>query len=111
VRIANAERAVIDQRKIIDYVLSTDHPSGRNKARVFKSTLGLAADQGDILTAALRRAVLRDDAVETSTDEFGQRYRIDFDMSHSGRSARIRSAWLAPADGASGPHFLTCYVV
>jgi hypothetical protein len=36
----NARHAVIDERKLTDYVLKPAHPRGRDKARIFRSTLG-----------------------------------------------------------------------
>jgi filamentous hemagglutinin len=36
----NARRAIIDERKLTDYVLSPSHPHGRDKARLFRSILG-----------------------------------------------------------------------
>lgn len=43
VRMPNAERAVVDTRKLRDYCLSADHPRGRHKARVFQSVLGFTS--------------------------------------------------------------------
>ncbi len=31
----NAERAVVSERKVVDYLLSETHPDGRGKARFF----------------------------------------------------------------------------
>lgn len=39
--IPNADAAVIDRRKIANYVLDPDHRLGRHKARVFAAALGL----------------------------------------------------------------------
>ena len=36
-RLPNGERAVIDIRKLQEYCLNSQHPRGRNKARVFAS--------------------------------------------------------------------------
>ncbi len=42
VHVPNANRAILDLRKIEDYCLSPAHPRGRHKARVFREALGLS---------------------------------------------------------------------
>ena len=44
-RLPNANRAVLDIRKIEDYCLSASDPRGRHKARVFREALEL--ERGD----------------------------------------------------------------
>ena len=56
-KLPNANRAVVDVRKLRDYCLNAEHPRGRHKARLFKSTLALTSDdalelQRFLLTAA-----------------------------------------------------------
>lgn len=101
--------AIIDRRKLVDYVLSPMHPRGRHKARVFASVLGLGAGEAAVLEAALRQAALSSEAVSTGVDIYGARYQIDFVFRFRGRSAIITSAWLCPAD-AGPPRFLTAFV-
>jgi hypothetical protein len=36
----NARQAIVDERKLIAYLLDPSHPRGRDKARIFKSALG-----------------------------------------------------------------------
>lgn len=36
-KLPNADRAVVDLRKLRDYCLSQEHPRGQHKARLFKS--------------------------------------------------------------------------
>jgi hypothetical protein len=38
-RLPNAERAVVDVRKLREYCLNAEHPRGQHKARVFKSAV------------------------------------------------------------------------
>ncbi|MGH7818267.1 MAG: DUF6883 domain-containing protein [Candidatus Binatia bacterium] len=45
-RIPNADRAVVDPRKLRDYCLSPIHPRGRHKARVFAAAVGLRSETG-----------------------------------------------------------------
>ena len=102
--------AVVDTRKVVDYLLSREHPVDRNKARVFERALGLTLPDASLLVGALRTAALQDEAVLTGSDRFGDRCRIDFGMEVGGRRATIRSAWLVPA-ALAPPMFLTAFVL
>ena len=53
VSIPNAHLAVIDRRKIVDYLLSAEHPVGRFKAQFF-ARLGFTADRIELLSEALK---------------------------------------------------------
>jgi hypothetical protein len=109
-RLPGGEAALIDQRKVVEYLLSPVHPIGRHKARVFLRALGLSADEAEVLIAALREAARGADAELTSEDGFGRRYQIDFQVRHGGKTALVRSAWLSPGDGKA-PVFLTAFVL
>lgn len=41
--VENADKAVIDIRKLKDYCLSKSHPRGRHKAKFFKKTINFDA--------------------------------------------------------------------
>ena len=94
----NAERAGVDLQKVRDYCLSLKHPRGRHKARVFAATLGLTAEQADVLRDGLLAAALTHDAVPTERDRYGQRYLIDFTMDTADGRAVVRSSWIVRAD-------------
>jgi hypothetical protein len=107
-RLPNGERAVVDRRKIQNYILSVTYPQGRNKARVFLSALGLTASDADELRTALLEAATTGEAIPGLTDDFGTRYTIDFEIVRSDKRARIRSAWIVDRrDGV--PRMTTCF--
>jgi len=110
VKLPNAEQALVDVAKRQDYVLSPTHPRGRNKARVFRSALGLTASDADELRAVLPAAVLTTDAVPSGVNEFGRRYVIDFEMNRLGKSELIRSTWIVKNEDEF-PRLTTCYVL
>src|SRR5690348_6067559 len=80
-RLANADRAIVDIAKLCDYCLSTEHLRGRHKAHVFAAALGLTAADAEQLRGGLLQAVRTEEAVPTGQDEYGQRYVLDFTMS------------------------------
>ncbi len=109
-KMPNADKAIVDIEKLRDYCLSTDHPRGRHKARVFASALGITAADADGVRTALLRAAVDEDALATDADEYGQRYQVDFRMTAPTGEAGVRSAWIVRTD-EDFPRFVTCYVL
>ncbi len=62
-KIPNADKAVVDIRKLREYCLSMDHPRGKHKARVFRTVLGLTANDAEELQKTLLAIVQTHDAV------------------------------------------------
>lgn len=104
----NADRAEIDPAKLRDYLLSSDHPLGRFKARFF-GALGFSADRWEQLEAALRAQHLTQDAEPTSIATHGQKFTIRAILKGpTGESASVVSVWFIPA-GQNVPRFVTAY--
>jgi hypothetical protein len=109
-QLPRGEEAVVDLRKVEGYLLSPEPPTGRRKARVFMSAFGLTAGGALFLAASLREAAATGEASETGRGAYGRRFRIDFEMTHAGRAAVLRSAWLLPSTGGP-PIFLTAFAL
>ena len=109
-RLPGAERAIVDISKLRDYCLSPTHPRGRHKARVFASSLRLLRADAELLRTQLLEAVLEGNAVESDSDEYGERYILDFDLTKEGLTARVRSGWIVRR-GEDFPRLTTCYVL
>lgn len=109
-KLPNTDNAVVDISKLTDYCLSQEHPRGRHKARVFKSALGLSAEDAEDLRGALLAAAKSDDAELSHEDEYGQRYTLDFEMSGPAGEALVRSLWIVRA-GEDYARFVSCYVL
>ena len=90
----NADRAVVELARIRDYVLNSNNRRGRHKARVFASVLNLKGENAVELRDALRQAAQECEAVLTRTDQYGERYRLDFTFERENRVATVRSAWI-----------------
>ena len=104
----NIERASIDVRKLTNYVLSTSHPEGRHKARVFLSALGITAVDGEWLANTILAGLRKSEAVMQSNTNWGPIYRVDMDVIRGQRCAKIRTGWLCAAEAA---RLVTCFVV
>lgn len=109
-KLPNGQYATLDISKLREYCLNRSHPRGRHKARVFASALSMSVDDSEELQHALLKAAKEDDAYLSAFNEYGTRYIIDLGLSRKGKSARVRSIWMVPAD-SSLPRFLTCYVL
>ncbi len=107
-RVPFCENAVADIRKLTDYVLNPFHKHGKHKARMFKAALDLTAKDAEPLRLALLEAVKTNDAVLGKTDEYGQRYTVDFYYEWKGKSAVLRSGWIIEFESET-PRLTTCF--
>ncbi|HWA21080.1 MAG TPA: hypothetical protein VG735_01635 [Caulobacterales bacterium] len=107
--IPKAEVAVIDRRKIANYVLDPDHRLGRHKARVFAAALGLTKERAGLLVEALRGAIRDEDAVLRRQDAHGAHYAVEFIMTVGDRRATVRSLWTIRTH-ENFPRFVTAFV-
>jgi hypothetical protein len=109
-KLPKGDAAIVDIAKIRDYCLNPSHPRGKHKARVFHSVLGMTAVHAEELREALAIVARDGDATIGSSDSYGTRYIIDFEMKRSDRTARIRSCWIVRS-GESEARFVTCFVL
>ena len=109
-QLPNPERAIVDLRKLRDYCLSTEHPRGRHKARMFAAILGFTAQDAEELQRALLSAARTYEAFSIGGDDYGQRYAVDFPMDGPGGTVAIRSLWIV-RHGENFPRLITCYVL
>jgi hypothetical protein len=109
-KLPNAERAVVDVKKLRDYCLNLHHPRGRHKARVFASSLGIVAADAEMLRRELLAAAVSEDVLLIDTDEYGQRYQLDLTLTRNNRKARVRSSWIVRR-GEDFPRLTSCYIL
>jgi hypothetical protein len=104
------EASIVEIEKLRDYCLSPEHPRGRHKARVFRSILGMTASHADELRAALIDAAMNENATLGTSDLYGIRYIIDFELRRGESAAVIRSCWIV-LRGETAPRFVTRYIL
>jgi len=107
-KIPNADRAVVDIRKLRDYCLNPRHITGKHKARMFAAALGMTADDAEALRDILLKAVREYDAELGLKDSYGQRYQVDSTLEWKGKRAVIRSTWIIEPD-VPHPRLTSCY--
>jgi hypothetical protein len=108
-KLPNGDRAIVEIRKLLEYYLNSQHPRGRNKARVFAS-VGIREADAEELRTALIAAAGRADAEIGVANVYGHRYVVDFDLVRHGRVVRIRSTWIVRI-GDDLPRLTSCYVL
>lgn len=110
-KLTNGAIAVVDIEKLRDYCLSTQHPEGRHKARVFLSVLGLtSADAVKLRELLLTSAAVNNVVTMVDADQYGSRYAMDTIVTLGSREALVRSAWIVKT-GEDFPRLVSCYVL
>jgi hypothetical protein len=73
VKLPNAANAVIDEAKLVTYLLSPSHPLGRHKARFFRR-FGFSAEAWNKLAKALLKHGAQHEVTKVEDSPFGRRY-------------------------------------
>ena len=109
-KLPGGANAIVDISKLRDYCLDPQHPRGRHKARVFAAALGLEQEDAEVLRNALLGAARDGNAVAGESDEYGERFTVDFQLTRYDLRATVRSAWIV-LRGQTTPRLTSCFVV
>lgn len=109
-KLPNGKRALIEPRKLVAYSLDPDHDEGRHKAHLFESVLGINQHNADLLLHAIEDAAMSGEAILGKSDQYGQRFVIDFAFTGPNGSATLRSAWIIRRN-EDFPRLVTCYIL
>jgi hypothetical protein len=100
--------ALIPQKKIVNYLLSQTHDSGRDKA-IFFWRFGFTPEAREVLAQALRQHAAQHKIAKIETSPFGKRYVVEGPLqTPSGRAPQIRAVWFIDT-GETAPRFVTAY--
>ena len=92
-KLPNADRVRIDERKVRGYLLSPSHPVGRFKARVF-AALGFGEGTAEPFMAELRRIAAAGEVAEVEDTAFGRKYTVPGDLTGPAGSAHVLTVWI-----------------
>jgi hypothetical protein len=101
-KLPNAERALVDVRKLEAYCLNVHHPRGKHKARVFASC---GITDAEALNRALLEAAVSVDAIESESIRHGVLYIVEFRW----MQVLIRSIWMVRKN-EDFPRLVSCYI-
>ncbi|MFZ1074552.1 MAG: DUF6883 domain-containing protein [Verrucomicrobiia bacterium] len=92
-KLPNAERAVVPERKITHYLLSVAHRDGRHKAEFFRS-FGFKPEAWEELASALLNHARNQEVVEVVPTPFGRNYVVEGPLpAPDGRTPKVRVVW------------------
>lgn len=107
-KLPNAHLAIVEQRKICDYLLNSGHRFGASKARFF-SEFGFRVETWEVLADALRAQGRQHEVSKVRETGFGPRYEVDGEMqAPDGRRPRVRTVWQMD-EGQIAPRLITVY--
>jgi len=69
-KLPNGDRAEISMQKLIGYCLNLEHSSGKHKARVFQSRLGMTVENAEVLHSLIQQAAIEGEVVQQAITEF-----------------------------------------
>jgi len=108
VRLPSAERAIVQQAKVCDYLLSMNHPIGRFKAAFF-GALGYTIEHWERLQADLLQLAQSGKAVPGQRSLYGQKYEVRGTLvGPSGRRGDLVTVWIV-LHGETYPQLVTAF--
>ena len=107
-KLPNASRAIVDESKVVQYLLSADHPDGRSKATFF-ANFGFRLQRWEAFVRALRDHGSNGDVSVATGSDYGTRYSVDGIIeAPDGRNPRIRTVWIVDREG-DAPRLVTAH--
>ncbi len=107
-KLPHYEQAVVAERKIASYLLSTTHPVGRSKARYFLRH-GYSVANWQAFADALRRHAAEHEVVEIQRTSRGISYTVEGALTApTGQELVLRVVWFQDV-GEPAPHLVTAY--
>lgn len=104
----NARLALVEEQKVVDYLLASRHPAGRAKAAIFQR-FGFDVEKWTMLRDALVHHARTAKMMSVTENEFGQKYVLEGGLpAPDGRSLRLRSVWFVNT-GEIVPRLVTAY--
>lgn len=115
--LVGVEKAIVDkQGKLIDYSLNPNHPSGKNKAKVWKATLGATQEHADMIHDQVMAFLPFAEAVPKNAGKNGEIFNVFVPVTGpNGKTVDVLTGWIydRPKDGKSismKPRLATIYV-
>ncbi|MBI4058958.1 hypothetical protein HY404_01825 [Candidatus Microgenomates bacterium] len=104
------EDVLISKEKLLNYVLSETHSTGRFKAKFFHK-VGFTKTKVDLLEQTLRKIARVEAVKEEIMSEYGVKYVIDGEINAPvGKTVKVRTIWIVEK-GQTRLRFVTVYPV
>ncbi|MEO8352380.1 MAG: DUF6883 domain-containing protein [Chthoniobacteraceae bacterium] len=107
-KLPNARDAIVERRKVIDYLLASEHPEGGGKADFF-AHFGFTATEWEVFAHSLIADAQAHPVSSVSESKYGTKYRIDGTiLCPDGGSPSIRAVWIIDR-GSETPRLVTAH--
>jgi hypothetical protein len=107
-KLPNLEHAIVEQSKVVDYLLSPTHVDGLPKAMFF-GRFGFSPDNWVELADALKNHAAEHEVEKVVPSKYGVRYIIEGEMTGpDGRRPLVRAVWFIES-GEEVPRLITAY--
>jgi hypothetical protein len=108
VKLPNANKAIVEPEKIVDYLLNRAHPDNGGKPEFFEA-LGFRRKQWKILAAALLALARQAAVAQIMKSPHGQKYVIIGRVkSPAGKSPLVKTIWIVDS-GVETARLVTAY--
>jgi hypothetical protein len=98
-KLPNAEKAVIEREKIVEYLLNAKHPDNGGKAQFFEN-LGFRRREWKTLAVAFRALASKSPVTHSMKSPHGQKYVIVGRLeSPGGKSPKVQTIWIVDSGG------------
>jgi hypothetical protein len=109
-KLPNAENAIIEESKVIGYLLNFSHPNGWSKAKFF-SQLGFNLSNWPELIQSLRLHIDRAEVFSIQQTTFGTKYVLQGEFSSvKGKTYLLRTVWFVGYNEDT-PKLVTAYPI
>ncbi|MCH8912557.1 MAG: hypothetical protein IIA33_03205 [Planctomycetes bacterium] len=108
-KLPHGDQAIVDDRKLLEYVLNPVHPVGRHHAVLFDRLLGITIKNHLVLREALVQGAREQDVESGRPSEHGRKFNMRLEMSGPKGTKIVVAVWLIE-QGTEYPRLVTCYV-
>jgi len=108
-KLPRGEHALVEDEKLMGYVLSKNHPVGRHHAMLFEKLLGITDGNADLLRQALLGAAKECDVIRASETPYGEKFQMRFELEGPRGRRMVRAVWMRER-GVDCPRLVTCFV-
>lgn len=109
-RLPNADQAQVERAKVVNYLLSTEHPHGWTKAAAFLR-FGFSPERWEEFAEALRLHGSVHDIARAQELPYGERYVVEGILtSPDGRDPLVRTVWEVRY-GTDEPRLVSAYPI
>ena len=107
-KLPNANRAIVERAKVVDYLLNAAHPDNGGKAQFFEQ-LGFQRTQWEALAEAFQTMARLAEVVTSEESPHGRKYVMVGQMQTPvGKPTRVQTIWIVDRGGET-PRLVTAY--